>query len=187
MKKPLSIRQWRVCRLCHLCYVFVIFWNGNGTIYDLYCNNNFLATLSTTTYIDSNLIEGATYCYKVKATNDNGCESVFSDEICETYGDVSIAETRHAASLRVYPNPTTGELIISLPNPSEGRGAYEDSKGACPLVNPNVEIYNIVGQRVLQFPCRDAINSVFTINVSHLTNGVYFLKIGNKTVKFVKE
>ncbi|MDR1782930.1 MAG: T9SS type A sorting domain-containing protein [Dysgonamonadaceae bacterium] len=30
-------------------------------------------------------------------------------------------------------------------------------------------------------------NGTATINVSHLPSGVYFLKIGSKTAKFVKE
>ena len=78
--------------------------------------------------------------------------------------------------LRVYPNPTSNQLRISLPNPSE-RGAYaaEDA---------NYSIYSVIGQMVMQGKLQEE-NT--TINVANLANGMYFLKVGSKTVKFVKE
>ena len=82
-------------------------------------------------------------------------------------GDVGIEETDNYPSLRVYPNPVNYELKITN---------YE---------NGAIEIYNIMGQHVmssasLPFP-------ETTIDVSHLPSGIYFLKIGEKTAKFVKE
>ena len=64
----------------------------------------------------------------------------------------------------VYPNPTKGVLTISLPNPSEG-GAYTAD---------NIEIYSVTGQMVGAYPCG---RPETTIDVSHLPNGIYFIKI----------
>jgi len=88
---------------------------------------------------------------------------------------VAIVETHCNMSLRVYPNPTNGQLTISLPNPSEG-GAYTAE---------NVEIYNVMGQKLLSIESLKSTET--TIDVSHLANGMYFLKVGNQVVKFVKE
>ena len=109
---------------------------------------------------------------------------------------VGIVETHCNASLRVYPNPTTGQLTI-------------DCRDVINHVS-TVEIYDVVGQRVLAplTPLRGE-QSPFeggrgmssspanpplewglrgaTIDISHLSAGMYFLKIGNKTARFVKE
>ena len=83
--------------------------------------------------------------------------------------------------LRVYPNPTRGELRIM--NNEQ-------------LTMNNVEIYDVLGRLVFISPNpseggelapspleRDGVR----LNVSHLPAGIYFLRIGNKTAKFVKQ
>ena len=84
------------------------------------------------------------------------------------YDYVSINELQ-AATISVYPNPTTGELKID-----NGQFTIE-----------NFKIFNVMGQIVMQGT--DVINGICTINVSHLPSGMYYLKMENKTVKFVKE
>jgi len=76
---------------------------------------------------------------------------------------------QEGTKLKVYPNPTTGQLTID-----NGE-----------LIIENVEIYNVVGQMVLS--CRDVARNVLTIDVKSLASGLYFLKVNNKVVKFVKE
>ena len=66
----------------------------------------------------------------------------------------------------IYPNPTTGKLTID-----NGQLKIE-----------NIEIYDIVGRKIVNCPL--SIDN--SIDVSHLANGLYFLKIGNKTVKVIK-
>ena len=80
--------------------------------------------------------------------------------------------------LRVYPNPTSGQLTISIDN-----GELKE--------NTVVEIYSVVGQRLTlktltSLTTLESLGRV-TIDISHLAKGMYFLKIGNKVVKFVKE
>jgi len=154
---------------------FVVTWQTSGTYlasYHLYRNNEWLATVGTTSYTDNDLTDGVTYCYKIRAI-DGDRENELCGEICEMFNTVGIAETRHATSLRVYPNPAKNELTID-----NGQ-----------LTIDNVEIYSIVGQKVGTYGIRpDGIRpDETTIDVSHLAQGMYFLKVGNKVVKFVKQ
>ena len=83
------------------------------------------------------------------------------------------SETSNSNSFVVYPNPTTGVFVIN--------------NGACPIVNfIDVEIFDVAGRLALCVP--------FTVNretaevdISHLQNGVYFVKIGGEMVKVVKK
>jgi len=94
--------------------------------------------------------------------------------------DLGISQlTINNGQLTIFPNPTSGQLKITN---------YELKE------NTVIEIYNIVGQVVLS---TEALRSLMTlkspetnettIDVSGLTNGMYFLKIDNKIVKFIKE
>jgi hypothetical protein len=69
--------------------------------------------------------------------------------------------------LKIYPNPTNGQLQIIN---------YELSMG-------NIEIYDIVGRKMID--CE--LSKDNTIDVSPLENGLYFLKIGNRVLKIVKK
>ena len=94
----------------------------------------------------------------------------------------------------IYPNPTTGKLTINC-----------EDKGACPLV----KVYDVVGQVVYtppqpskntppnlpkgeeQFPSfggvrGGAVGGWVEVDISHLANGMYFLKIDNKMYKIIK-
>jgi hypothetical protein len=68
--------------------------------------------------------------------------------------------------LRVYPNPTNGQLTIKN---------YELKE------NTSVEIFDIVGKCHLSLVTCNGI-----IDISHLANGMYFLKIDGKVVKIMK-
>jgi len=100
--------------------------------------------------------------------------TVIQDSTFTAEFDVAITEIKtEQGVIRVYPNPTKKQLTI------------ECRDGACPVLT--VEIYSVVGQKLMQLPCKDVINHVFTIDVSGLANGMYYLKIDNKVIKFVKE
>ena len=72
--------------------------------------------------------------------------------------------------LRIYPNPANNELRIINHELRE---------------NIDIQIFDIVGKLVLSHP--SALSPETIIDISHLAKGMYFLKIGNKTAKFVKE
>ena len=110
-----------------------------------------------------------TKTFTVKAENAIGNDQ---KNLSITIGAVGIVSATLSNQLRIYPNPTNYELRIT------NHELKEDEV---------VEIYSVVGQRLMQLPCRDVINHVSTIDVSGLANGMYYLKIGDKTVRFVKE
>ena len=87
-------------------------------------------------------------------------------------------------NLQIYPNPTTGKLTISLPSPPAPKGGDASKEGD--YTAENIEIYDVVGQKLNNYQL-SIVNYQLIIDVSHLANGMYFLKIENKTVKFVKE
>jgi len=78
--------------------------------------------------------------------------------------------------LKIYPNPTSGQLKITN---------YETGFGVSQLREiTTIEIYNVVGQLL---SIESLKSTEITIDVQHLTNGMYFLKVNNQVVKFVKE
>lgn len=79
--------------------------------------------------------------------------------------DNNISNTHH---LSVYPNPTTGKLIIN----NEG------------LTIENIEIYDVVG-RLLQSKIVN-LQSEIVLDISHLANGIYYLKIDDFVYKIIK-
>jgi len=112
---------------------------------------------------------------------DSGNINMYIDDIViSATSGVMVPIYSQNAKLMVCPNPTKGQLTISLPNPSEG-GAYEAE---------TVEIFNIVGQKLLSqnspFEGGSGMSEI-TIDISHLANGMYYLKVNGKTVKFVKQ
>lgn len=72
----------------------------------------------------------------------------------------------HTASWTMYPNPVKDILNINLTD----------------LITATSEIYDLTGRQIL----RAALNNN-TINVSALPAGIYILKIGSQTGKFIKE
>jgi hypothetical protein len=96
-------------------------------------------------------------------------EGVESSTICIYASTSGIHDITLANSLQLYPNPTTGELRIKN---------YEFQEG------DKIEIYNVLGQKqqltTNHYP-------LTTIDVSHLSAGIYTVKIGGYVGKFVKK
>ena len=185
--------------------------NKNGTAY------NKVATISVKsdgTYLFAN-VENGTYIVLAKATNqkNDGAHTFYvnasqwknavpitvngvsvqninfvllphsSVKNSKSDGDDEVGVAELATSneqLKIYPNPTNGQLKIKN---------YELKE------NEAIEIYNVVGQKAPfnspeggKLPSFGGVGGgSIVIDVSHLSNGMYFLKVGNKTVRFVKE
>jgi hypothetical protein len=114
------------------------------------------------------------YCYKIKAIYGEE-QSEFSNQSCAIIPHID-GVREFNSNYVLYPNPANKQLTIE-----NGQLKIE-----------NVEIYDIYGRKVgAKFPsfqegCRDSGGVVF--DISHLTPGVYFVKINNEIAgKFVKE
>jgi uncharacterized repeat protein (TIGR02543 family) len=88
-----------------------------------------------------------------------------------------IVEPPFTASVQIYPNPTRGELTIEISD-------YPTS---------DMMIYDMIGRTVGAYGIRPKIGqsqigqSEIVLDVSHLPSGVYLLRIGDKTAKFIKK
>ena len=103
--------------------------------------------------------------FTVKAVNNAGYDT---KDLSITIGTVGINEVLQESGIIVYPNPTKGELKI------------DNEK--LTINNKEYSIYNSTGQLVMQ-----GVLQSNSINVKHLANGVYFLKLSVGVMKFVKE
>ena len=82
-------------------------------------------------------------------------------------------------NLQVYPNPTNGIITVkTLPATS-------------PQDASSIQIYDIIGHCVAQFPSFGGVperrGGQFSIDISHLPSGIYFLKVDNTIRKIIKE
>ena len=73
-------------------------------------------------------------------------------------------------TIQIYPNPTNGQLQVT---------SYKLQE------NTSIEIYDIVGRVVLS-SAMSKFSPETTIDISHLANGMYFLKIDGKMFKVIK-
>ena len=74
-------------------------------------------------------------------------------------GTVNINNISEKNKIKVYPNPTTGKILI--------RNLIHTS-------NNTISIRNIVGKIILTVDSR---NSLDSLDISHLEDGVYFIEI----------
>lgn len=89
----------------------------------------------------------------------------YGDKDCdEIYIDLHGIEESDNQTFRVYPNPVKGFITIETEEENAG-----------------YEILNIMGQTVLS----GSLNGAKQIDVSGLSDGMYFIKVGQKTEKFV--
>jgi hypothetical protein len=95
--------------------------------------------------------------------------AIMKDGIENNTDNVGIEEWKiEKGEWKIYPNPTNGQLRM------------ENGE----LTIDNVTVYDVVGRSVGAYPCGRPEN---TIDVSHLEKGMYYLKINNKVMKFVKQ
>ena len=146
---------------------FNITWEGEAESYRIFRNYQLLATVSTTSYTDTNLTNGPRCCYRIVAANED-CQSEFSEEICKIFSGVGIVgQPQGSPVLQVYPNPVKNQLRI------KNYELREDTEYV---------IYSVVGQVVMEGQLQNNI-----INVESLASGMYFPKIDGKVVRFIKE
>jgi len=124
-------------------------------------------------YRDGKILNGATEQFYQEIGGLSGCYSV---ELRLAAGG-RMRSCEHCAykttkSFSIYPNPTSGQLRVS--------GDILDGK------DREIIIFDVVGQVVFTSHVSE-LSPETTINLSHLSNGLYFLKVNGKMVKIVKE
>ncbi|MBP1644944.1 MAG: leucine-rich repeat protein [Bacteroidetes bacterium] len=144
-------------------------WQGNAESYDIYRDDSLIANVDVNTYVDNfSMIEGETYCYKVKAKNGN-CESEFSDSICYTYIGLENIENT-SIQTKLYPNPTKDKSYLEI----EGLTSEAD-----------VLVYDMVGRVIKTYKINRT--KELEIDLSTYSKGVYSIRIVNETINQTKK
>jgi len=131
-----------------------------------------LTLTASTGAISGTPTQSGIFSFTVRAANASGNDmQVLSLRIdMDTLG----ISTTEIAGLNVYPNPTTGELRITN---------YE-------LQIKSIEVYDVFGKKLLSHHLISS-SSNHLINISHLPEGTYLLKIqteqGVRTQKIIKQ
>ena len=145
----------------------------DGKSVNIYCNDTNIANnILGTTYYHSNPT-GEENCYKVEVNCLEGGVSLLSNEVC--IEGVGIKDNEQRGKFTVYPNPAKTELRVT---------SYE-------LRVTNVEVFDIYGKNLHSSTSPLVHSSTTTIDISHLSAGVYFIRIideqGFSVQRFVKE
>jgi len=93
-----------------------------------------------------------------------------------SYKEVTaVAENNNHFDLNCFPNPSSDFITLTI----------KPSKGFEPSESSEVQIFNALGEQVML----ESINPVtdgLRINIESLPKGIYFVKAGGETTKFVK-
>jgi len=102
---------------------------------------------------------GHDFVVTVDVTNTTGCVS--TDEIIVHFKDCTGINELLAAEIELMPNPNTGRFVLNIPS-------HKDIT--------NISIHNNLGELITQVQ-KSEIQSQMNLDVSHLSNGVYFVII----------
>lgn len=134
-------------------------WLSNGEIYEIYRNEELLATVNQPIYLDTNVVNSQSYCYKIKALS-LGCESELSDEICRTF--IGIKDIMNDDLLiTLYPNPANEMAKLEL----NGLNS-----------NADVIIYDINGRKISQYKLSTGQREL-EIDIKEYSKGLYYLTL----------
>lgn len=111
--------------------------------------------------------EAGSTSYWVSSINDNGCESERVEIVVTVEEVLSIVDNDQMQSIKVFPNPTNGNVSIVIPNAQASK----------------VTVYDINGRLLINKVSTDA---NFSIDLNQYQSGVYILRINinqNETIK----
>ena len=150
-----------------------VFSGSDGT-FNVSVNGNFVGTIAYSDGVQTVSIPNINVQNNVSVVidgNSTGSNRVMFDDLSYTcYSGLSI-EDFNENNVNLYPNPVKNNLTIELKS----------------NVDTNIEIYNILGKRVL----KNLINKTSNLNLQDLKTGIYIVKItqNNSTItkKLVKQ
>ncbi|AHM58656.1 hemagluttinin repeat-containing protein [Flammeovirgaceae bacterium 311] len=125
-------------------------------------------------FVDGVALEGATAAqlepaasgtYTVQLISEQGCSVLSDPHTLEVLGLEELAKL----GLRVWPNPTTGQLQIAA-----------NSKGAHAL---NIRVYSLEGKLILSPRTNPISTDVLTVDISTLHSGTYILEVQDGATK----
>ncbi|MCK9163609.1 MAG: leucine-rich repeat protein [Bacteroidales bacterium] len=146
---------------------FKLSWYGDSERYVIYKDNDSICVITTRIFNDTNVVNGITYCYQVKALVGE-CESE-KVEICNIFTGLDDKINKDDISIILYPNPTSGKAILEV----EGITIAFD-----------VFIYDITG-RYLKTYKLEANQKELDIDLTGFAKGVYQVKVLNNTKKLI--
>jgi para-nitrobenzyl esterase len=122
-------------------------------------------------YMEIKAVPSGTQCGLRTAQSDLW-DNVVGFTGCSTAATGINELTSNKENLFVFPNPANGLLNIELDNSN--------------IANKDIAIINVFGQIATNIKTKVS-NSTIQVDISGLSSGVYFIKVGNKTGKFLKE
>jgi Leucine-rich repeat (LRR) protein len=146
-------------------------FKGIPTQFDI-TKNGIPATQSDYSIVDGKIVFARFGNYMLTMTN----EAIISASYypAKVIVEIKVGEVgneqvlQNATKIKAYPNPTSGQLIIVH------RLLKTDS----------YSIYNVTGQMVMQGKLQEETTA---INVHTLSSGIYYLRISDEVVKFIKQ
>lgn len=133
-------------------------WSAIAQI-EAYGNSNSVINYS---YLDKFPLKNTSY-YRLKQTDFDGAYSYSKLEVVENTSKSNIAE--------IYPNPAYNTIIITNKD----------------IAIADINFYSINGENMLPFISISNNYNFIQLNVSHLKQGVYLLKIGDESTKIIKK
>ena len=133
--------------------------NGQGIFIPLFSTND----KNTAAFMASNSANAIAKNWQITYARGEEIPATNGSYSCS--GGNSITDTP-ISSIVLYPNPT--KTMLNIENVTE-----------------NVQIFDITGRVVMSATNNG--ETLLQINVSNLSKGMYFVKIGNHTTKFIKE
>lgn len=146
---------------------FKLSWQGNADNYIIYRDNDSITSINDTIFIDSTVVHGVNYCYKVKALNSE-CEKE-SEEICQVF--LGLNEIIIPNNITIYPNPANNKTTLKVEGLTE---------------KADVIIYDINGRKLKKYTMNANQNDL-EIDVSGFAKGIYQIKLTTQSYSISKK
>ncbi|HHW79958.1 MAG TPA: M6 family metalloprotease domain-containing protein [Acholeplasmataceae bacterium] len=148
---------------------FELSWVGYAENYIIYRGNDSIGSTTNTIYIDTNVVHGVNYCYRIKSI-EGECEAE-SIEICKEFLGINDNINNNSnMSIILYPNPANGNTTLR----TEG------------ITKPtDVFVYDVVGRHLRTYKL-EANQKELNIDLTGFAKGIYQIKVLNQTKKLIK-
>lgn len=146
-----------------------ISWQSEETAFEVYRNDSLIANVTQTNFLDYDIVDGHTYCYKVRA-KEGDCISEFSDTICMSIiglYDVALI----SSNVILYPNPTHGKVKLEI---------YGLSNEA------DVLVFDMVGRVIQRHKISRGENDL-EIDLREYAKGIYYVRILNDNIRISRK